>query len=550
MARARSVGLTTLARTLRRGPKLGAGSRKPYHRLEYGPGEPHQRRLELSARSPRGRQRSLLHFVHYTDMQIADAQSPVRGEWIERYSDLECASAPLQAAFRPQETLTLQAFEQTIRTVRQIAHSPVSGFPIQFAMCTGDNIDNQQFNELRWFVDLMDGLPVRPNSGGKEYEGVQSAAWENPEFWHPEPVPDKYKQQYGFPEYPGLLREATRSFRTQGVGIPWYSCFGNHDGLIQGNIPKQPVLDQISVGQLKSATPPPGVNPCDEFETFLANPQSLFAGPAFLVTPDEDRRILTRRQYIEEHFRTRGSPRGHGFAPENRESGLAYYVLDEYPGLRMIVLDTTNPGGFAEGSIGAAQLAWLEEQLTEVHSRFYDADGTLQETRNQDQLVVLFSHHGLGTLNNPVITPDPFTPEQNDLPRIMAPEIETLVHRFPNVVLWVVGHTHRNEVVARPDPDGRTNGFWEVTTSAIMDWPCQTRLIEILANDNSTLSIFGTMVDHGGPADPEEAGGLGRLASIFREVSSNDPQAGIDGVAQGKRKDRNVELVIPVPFRG
>lgn len=540
--------LTTMARTLRRGPRVGRGTRKAYHRLEFGPGEPHLRRLDLAGAAPRGRQRSLLHFVHYTDMQIADAQSPVRGEWLERYSDFDCSIVPFQAAFRPQETLTLQAFDQTIRTVRRIGRSPITGSRIQFAMCTGDNIDNEQFNELRWFIDVMDGRPVLPDSGGDAFECVQSAAWENPEFWHPDPVSDKYKQQYGYPDYPGLLREATRRFRTQGAGMPWYSCFGNHDGLIQGNIPKQPFLDQFAIGQLKVMTPPPGANPCEEFETLQTNPQSLVAPPAFAVTPDADRRIITRRQYIEEHFRTTGTPRGHGFPRESRESGLAYYVIDDYPGIRMIMLDTTNPGGFAEGSIGMAQLTWFEERLIEASSRFYDADGGLVETGNRDRLIVLLSHHGLGTLNNPVITPDPFTPEQNDMPRVMADEIVTLVHRFPNAVLWVVGHTHRNEVLPRPDPSERTNGLWEITTSAIIDWPCQARLIEIVANENRTLSIFGTMIDHSGPADPDDARGLDRLASIYREVSANDPQAGIDGGAHGNRPDRNVELVIPMPF--
>jgi hypothetical protein len=169
-------------------------------------------------------------------------------------------------------------------------------------------------------------------------------------------------------------------------------------------------------------------------------------------------------------------------------------------------------------------------------------------TGNRNRLVILYSHHGLGSLNNPSQAPDPFAPEANDLPRYRASTVEALVHRFPNVILWVNGHTHENAIVPRPDPDGRTNGFWDVTTAAICDWPCQARLLEIVWHANDLISIFGTIVDHGGPANPSQAEGLSRLASIHRELAANDPHTGMDGGAYGDPRDRNVELLIPAPF--
>ncbi|HEX9236487.1 MAG TPA: twin-arginine translocation signal domain-containing protein, partial [Actinomycetota bacterium] len=207
-ALAATAAKTTLDTTIIKGSLVRQGSVGAYYRLKNGSGEPTLTRGDLGGQSTAPVAQSLV-FVHFTDIHLVDAQSPARVEFLDRYSDQTCSSFPLQSSFRPQETLTLQVLEAMARRVRQVQRGPITGHPFSFVICTGDNVDNEQYNELRWFIDLMDGgKTVTPNSGGPTYEGVQLASWSDPEYWHPDRgATDKYKKQYGFPNYPGLLTD-------------------------------------------------------------------------------------------------------------------------------------------------------------------------------------------------------------------------------------------------------------------------------------------------------------------------------------------------------
>ena len=46
--------------------------------------------------------------------------------------------------------------------------------------------------------------------------------------------------------------------------MPWYTCFGNHDGLAQGNFPTKTVpTNVLATGAVKVISPPAGVAPAD-----------------------------------------------------------------------------------------------------------------------------------------------------------------------------------------------------------------------------------------------------------------------------------------------
>lgn len=564
------AGITTLTRTIVRGALLSSGSARSYYRLAEGPGEPHIVRTEL-APSPSERRhfgdgrRSVLSFAHMGNARIVDAQSPARVEFLYRY-DQGAAAGAFRSVYRPQEVASAHALEASIRQLRAVRVSPVSGRPIGFAVFTGDAVDNAQLNELRWFTATVGGrLPVGTDSGSPGYEGVMSATWGDPTYWHPEPVADDYKSFYGFPSYPSFLRNASARFTSTGIGLPWYVTVGSHDALMQGAIPRNPVFERVALGRKKLRGLPPDVNPADGFDPLAmyartlvgerepANPAGFLGAPLQDVSPDAGRRILTRADYLREVLASGGRPGGHGFAtaaPDADGTLASYWHSDAWAHFRLIGLDTVNPGGYGSGSIGQKQLDWLEQRLIEVSSSYYDRNGALVTTRNANRYVILFSSHGVRSLANVSgASTDPLQPELDDQPRYLADPVEALVHRFPNVIAWVSGHDQTNSIVPRPDPTGRTSGFWDIGTGSQLDWPCQSRLLDVVDNSNGTLSIFCTMVDSAAPVKPGRHDPVMRVASIARELAANHPRFGYDSGVAGEHPDRNAELVIRAPFR-
>jgi hypothetical protein len=90
-------------------------------------------------------------------------------------------------------------------------------------------------------------------------------------------------------------------------------------------------------------------------------------------------------------------------------------------------------------------------------------------------------------------------------------------------------------------------GFWEITTCAVIDWPCQTRVVE-LVDRGGYLSVVCTMVDHDTPVAPTSFETSDGLAALHRELAANVPFRGAHSGAAGTPSDRNVELRITLPF--
>ena len=463
-----------------------------------------------------------------------DHQSPGRAELVDRFSDPD---SPLRATvgvigtYRAQELFTFQVAETMVQAVRRTTAAPMSAAPVDFAVVTGDATDNCQRNELRSYIDLLDGAAIVPDSGDlRKYEGVAGPGVEDERYWHPDVGPaDLPKTRYGFPDVPGVLTAARRPFRATGLGLPWYAAHGNHDNMLQGTVPPDGWLAQFPVGSVKLVTPPDDLDAADLFNRFnQAEGDALLElgrGRQISVTPDPGRATVTRSDHIREHFRSTGMPRGHGYSERNLAQGTAYYAFD-HGVIRCVVLDTVNHHGGWQGSIDATQLSWLEAELSASSAR----------------PVVLFSHHPLETLSNGTRPPGADR-------RVLADELRKVLLAHLCVVAWLNGHTHVHSVTAITDESGA--GFWQVTTASHIDWPQQARIVEFLSTSVG-LAIACTVIDSAAAARYQGGTEPAGLAALARELAVNDWQVRDlitpdGGAGAGTAADRNVVLTIDWP---
>jgi metallophosphoesterase (TIGR03767 family) len=523
------------------------------NRLEYAAGDRRLIRDELSPHLPAlSPFPTLIAFAHLADTQMVDEESPGRVELVDFIG-----GDPFSASYRPQEGLMPFVLNEQVRAVRTLRRGPATGAPIRLAMTGGDNVDNAQYNETRWFIDIMDGgRTVNPNSGRARtcglakprlFGGMRGGG----RFYEPNGKGDgpgysasqaanrrAVRRSVASRDYTGLFEQMNRPFRPVGLGIPWYSVYGNHDGLVQGNFAQNDLFDQVVVSCRKVTRYSPealaqirpllagGVTPAERAEIIRITFGDFLdtwgvprehRGLWKTVPSDPNRRFLRKAAWMQEHLRTRGRPRGHGFTAAAAAAGEAHYSFSPATGVRFVVVDTVADNS-SSGNVDDAQFRWLGTELALAAGR--------------REVVIVFGHHSLRTLNGPGTNVHDGT------------AVEGLLRSHRAVIAYVAGHEHRNRI----EPHG---SFWEIVTASHLEWPQQSRVIEVADLRNGELAIYATPIDHSAPPRPGRSGPQ-RLASIARELSLNEPQAenGEDGWPdrRGTPLDRNVSLLLPDPF--
>jgi metallophosphoesterase (TIGR03767 family) len=514
--------------------------------------------------------RALLRLVHMTDVHVIDASSPARAEYVELAAAGDSRWDIMVPMFRPHELLQQHALAAMVETINGLSRAPVSGDPLDVVIVTGDCVDNAQRNELNAYLALLDGGTVH-----LPYDGVQSVAafhhsvpttssgdvsgsevvhygggsLPDSGFWCPDPsVDDHWKRAYGFPSFPGLLEAIDTPIAAPGLTLPWLGVVGNHDWLRQGTAKTSEALEAIAVGSKKSTGMPPDFLSEDALAAYLEEPASYNDGaPTRTIRADPERTGITAHDFIRAHIEsesglaTTGSAtatgtatatgamtvatRGHGFGVDINIVRPDYVA--DFGAVRIIAIDTNHPAGHYQGSVGLAQLAWLEERLMEANNVY----------------VLLASHHPTEALTNETQA-EGFA---ND--RVLADPVAEVLHRHSCVIGWLTGHRHHHRIKAHRDPLGVNPGFWEITTSSIIDWPSQARILEVLQLTDGEIVLASTVLDHHGTIDPgsQAAESLLGLAGAHREIAAaNAVQRGESFLrrAPGRASDRNV--ILPV----
>ena len=489
-----------------------------YGKWHYGPGLPAEKRLDLMpggySATPAATIAKLARFFVITDIHVTDKESPAqllvfgfRGGSPEVYSGV--------MLYTPH---VLDAAVQTINALHE-----KDGF--DFGISLGDACDNTQYNELRWYIDVLDGKKINPDSGEKD-----------------DPIP-------------GPLNDYQDEFQAAGLNsaIPWYQVRGNHDHYWMGSMP---VNDKIRAAHIGTeilnmgdiVKDPRGADSTGYYvgvidgstpygDVIGVGPEAAFPTPPQVSSADPDRRVLSRQEWMQEFFDTSSEPKGHGFSQAEVDKVLACYAVEpkaEVP-VKFISLDDTSPDD--PGPMGCGH-AFVDKE------RYDWLISELDKGQAEGQLMVIGAHVPIGV-------EEPGTPlGWSPIACVTEDEFLAKLRTYPNLILWIAGHRHLNVIQPFPslDPNRPELGFWQVETSSLRDFPQQFRTFDIAHNGDGTVSIFAVDVDpavaDGSPAALSRTYGVGAMKLFGQDKPSAMGDMTIPALPYLPTASYNAELVV------
>ena len=450
----------------------------------------------------------MLTFFTISDIHITDKETPNQLLYLQRLWPI--STMPIGASLCSGVMLyTTQLLDAAVQTINALHRN----HPFDFGLSLGDTVNTAQYNETRWYIDVLDGKVINPSSGA--HAGANSIDYQKP-------------------------------FQAAGLdrSIPWYQTMGNHDHFWMGSFPvdysvradlrQSYISDEVFatanifthgfaalanrdyyMGVVDGSTPYGDIVKFGSIEGFVTPPT---------VVADPDRRALRKPEWLKEFFNTASSPSGHGFNWNDAQNGFACYsfVPKSNIPIKIIVLDDTQADDdnsidiHGHGYLDLARWNWLKEELAAG-----DANNQLMIIAANEPISVEVTSTGLDGEMGWWLT------SQN---AVTLQGLVSELQSHPNLLMWVAGHRHLNTVKAfiSPDPVNHPeNGFWQVEVSSLRDFPQQFRTFDINLNSDYSVSIVATDVDPavraGSPAAKSRMFAIGAWQITGADVFDNNP---------------------------
>jgi hypothetical protein len=129
-------------------------------------------------------------------------------------------------------------------------------------------------------------------------------------------------------------------------------------------------------------------------------------------------------------------------------------------------------------------------------------------------------------------------------------DLVSTLQATPNLLAWIAGHRHLNAIKAFKSPDATKpeQGFWQVETSSLRDFPQQFRTFQVYLNSDYTISIVTTNVDpavaDGTPAAASRGYAVAAVQICKGNVTLSNPN--VANVLAGVDASNN-PVLMPVP---
>ncbi len=439
--------------------------------------------LEVAEKND-SKKKSLLHIAHLSDSHIIDEESPARF-WRSGFVN--------GTVFRYQDAYSTHVLDAMVGTINQL-NRHAKNKKLDFAVVTGDLIDNSQRNEMEWFFQVMDGKDVTPNSGDQRDNPLPSQ--DNPHI----------------------------KFKAQGLDIPYFITPGNHDLAYDGFITEKnrrffgvpsPTATRAKFQVAPKCSPRyPILAACTPYNPLLPSEKDHYWSLKKRAIVGDNNREKISAEDIYRISRDSDPINGHGYGNKDEKRDHGHYSrqpVSHIP-IQLINIDTSKEGTLSgvitRDTVNNFLIPWLDETTK----------------KGNEKLVILMSHHPLSHI----------------LPGRGKRLFEKTVKKYPNIFLHLVGHGHKHDVVSYKG-DEAGSGYWEIQTASLIEWPQQARLVEVALREDGVGEVITTVIDYG------ESNSIATDSRALSILTKQIPTALITAGDRGDLEDRNLNLPFKIP---